>query len=314
MRKLLWFILLPLLFLALLFIFLFPVEHSKSISVAYTIQKSGEQLNNVPSLKKWFIPFAGNPQTQLIDENKLQGMKVGDYKLILEDIRYSSSLLKFQKNDQSLQCLLSAEVDTAENYGTLINLYYKTTYWQQWFSKAGLIETLHQSFDNLKEYMFDTKAFYGYLIERDKVVDTSVLFKKVTVPLDQKRAATKKVFEELIKYAELKDAGYNGTRMIYTITSNNEINLFIGIGVTKFVENDTKADIIYKRMPYQKNMLVATYQGAYGDVGKAYNALEEFRKDYSLTNMAIPYQKILSDGYDFADDQIVQMKIYFPIY
>jgi len=67
-------------------------------------------------------------------------------------------------------------------------------------------------------------------------------------------------------------------------------------------------------MPVGKNLLEASYQGPFGEAHKAYRALESFKTDHNLSSMAIPFQKFLSDGYDFADDQTVQLKVYYPIF
>ena len=67
-------------------------------------------------------------------------------------------------------------------------------------------------------------------------------------------------------------------------------------------------------MPFGKNLLVANYHGPYGEVHKAYTALENFKADHRLSSMAIPYQKFLQEGYDFSDDEIVQMKVYYPVF
>jgi len=47
---------------------------------------------------------------------------------------------------------------------------------------------------------------------------------------------------------------------------------------------------------------------------KAYKALEEYKKDHNLVSMAIPFQKFMGDGYDFDDNQIVQLKVYYPVF
>ena len=67
-------------------------------------------------------------------------------------------------------------------------------------------------------------------------------------------------------------------------------------------------------MPFGKNLLMAVYQGPYGEISKAFTALENFKADHKLSSMAIPYQKFLSEGFDFSDSQIVQMKVYYPIF
>jgi effector-binding domain-containing protein len=119
----------------------------------------------------------------------------------------------------------------------------------------------------------------------------------------------------LISYAEKRDAGYNGTRIFYAVPYGTEqIMLFASIGVTNRINIPESEEIQYKKMPFGKNLLMATYQGPYGEVSKVYTALENFKSDHKLSSMAIPYQKFLSEGYDFSDEEVVQMKVYYPIF
>ena len=43
-------------------------------------------------------------------------------------------------------------------------------------------------------------------------------------------------------------------------------------------------------------------------------AADMLPSDHRLSSMAIPYQKFLQEGYDFSDDEIVQMKVYYPVF
>lgn len=198
--------------------------------------------------------------------------------------------------------------------GTEITLSYTTSGFRKWFTKNTLESNAEKSLENLKDYMTDTRRFYGFEIERTTVEDTAFLFTKETCPVSERKAVTKKMFEKLLAYATSKNAGYNGNRIYYTLKSGNELTIFASIGVNNMVETSASGDIEYKRMPFGKNLLVTTYQGSFMQTDKAYNALEEFKKDHNLLTMAIPYQKFLSDGYDFDDDQVVQLKIYSPIF
>ena len=93
---------------------------------------------------------------------------------------------------------------------------------------------------------------------------------------------------------------FKGARFYYICRMDNQRELLIKLA--------------HKKMPFGKNLLVANYHGPYGEVHKAYTALENFKADHRLSSMAIPYQKFLQEGYDFSDDEIVQMKVYYPVF
>ncbi len=292
----------------------FPVTVQKQITVPYSVIRTGEQLNNSPSLQKWFLPFAGNNNIQTKQFENGQLMSSGNYSIEISDIKMNGAKIKTSDTKNIKTFLLEALSDTGYLESSKISLIYKTTLFKKWFLKSGLERNAEQSLENLKNYMLDTKLFYGYQIDRVTVEDTSFLFLKKTVPLAEKRKEIVRIFDRLINFADQNNAGYNGTRILYPLINGDEITLFSGIGVTRMIEPGNGEEIQYKRMPYGKNLLVASYQGAFGDVTQAYSALEIYKKDHNLLSMAIPYQKILSDGYDFADDQVVQMKVYYPIF
>jgi effector-binding domain-containing protein len=225
-----------------------------------------------------------------------------------------SAVMKTGLNNRHKEFLFTIRPDTIQMGKTWVVLSYRNTVFKEWFGKGELVKNAIQSLGNLKDYMEDPQQLYGYDIRIVNVTDTAFLFKSVTVPVGQKREATRNLFEELINFAEKKKAGYTGVRIFYSQKSGDEITLFASIGVSTSVAIDSTESFEYKLMPFGKRLLEATYQGPYGEVGKVYNALATFKTDHNLTSMAIPFQKFLNNGYDFSDEQIVQMKIYYPIF
>ena len=66
-------------------------------------------------------------------------------------------------------------------------------------------------------------------------------------------------------------------------------------------------------MPAKGHLLTAFYQGRFGDVNNVMAALEQFKSDNKMTTMAIPFIKLITEGIDFDDSQIIQAKAYAPI-
>lgn len=290
--------------------------YEKEVSVPYTMQKAGEQLYQLDNVIKWVPPFSYTDSLKTLKGlRKTKTILINGVRITIISSSAISSILEFQKGNQTKQFLFSAVPDTSNLTTCKVKLIYKATLLSQLLDKGGLIKNAAASLENLKSYMEDTRQFYGHEIKQSTVADTSFLFKSVTVPVEEKRTATKQLFEELIAYANAKKSEYNGTRIFYsTPYGSDKIMLFASIGVSKEVITGANEHIQYKRMPFGKNLLEASYQGPYKDVTAVYEALEAFKADHSFTSMAIPYQKFLSDGYDFADDQVVQMKIYYPIF
>jgi effector-binding domain-containing protein len=287
------------------------------VSVPYSVLKTGEQFTNPSAIANWYVPFAGTDTGRSAahrDDPKL--LTAGDYGIRLNESTSFSADLETSYKNFTRRFIFTAQPDSVESPGTSrIRLSYSGSLWQHWVDKGDLETNARKSLENLKNYMEDTKQLYGFPIEYTTVTDTSFIFQSAAVPLSQKREGIKKLFEELIAYANAKKAGYNGTRILYTTRyGNDQLMLFASIGIDSMVVPAASEKFQYKKMPAGKNLLAATYQGPFGEVYKAYEALERFKSDHELTSMAIPFQKFLNDGYDFSDSQIVQMKVYYPIF
>ena len=316
MRKYRWLLIsLPVLLgLATWILFFKPVTVKKVVEVPYNLWRTGEQVNNLRTICKWFTPFSADAGLSFPDTGQSKTIQTGDYSLTLEEQSVFNAILRIQQQNQSARVAYSVIADSGDVKSSRVELLYKTSLATKIFGGNKLFQLAENNLEMLKEYMTDTKRFYGYEIQEIKVEDTSFLFSRVTVPIADKRKAMVGLYDKLIRYATEKAAGYNGTRIFYSMISGDEITLFAGIGVTNAVETPVGGDIDYKKMPYGKNMLVTSYQGPFGQSRKAFEAMELFKSDHQLSSMAIPYQKFLSEGYDFAEDQVVQLKIFYPVF
>jgi len=314
MKKFYW------LFVALISVFLvwglffYPVRIEKTVQVPYSMFKTGEQLINAKNLVNWLIPFTIKDTAGISKTNQKEIVVSGNYSAEINNISMFSTVITAKYNNSKKAFSFISLPDSSGSATTTIKLQYHSTLFRKWFSKSRLEKNAEESLENLKDYMTDTRRFYGYEIKIVPVEDTTFLFSRVIVPITERKEATKKIFEKLIAYAEKNNAGYNGTRIYYSQKSGSDIAIFASIGVTNIVEIPANSDIEFKRMPYQKNLLMTTYQGPFDQSNKAFVALENFKLDHSMTSMAIPFQKFMSDGYDFDDDQVVQLNIYYPIF
>lgn len=278
-------------------LFFYTVTGQFTIAINHKVLKTSEQFSSVDKVKNWYrFPEGSQDSIALREQTPVQ---------LLMDIINPGSKNTFR---------FTINGDTADIYRSLVTLQYPTTLFNKLTGETAPVKLARKNLAGLKEYMEDTRRFYGYEMQLVKVEDTAFLFRTVVVPAAEKRAGTRKVFDELIGFAATADAGYNGVRICYYVPGDEEVRIFAGVGVTRMVDPPLSTGIEYKRMPYGKNLLVASYQGTLEDVTKVYRAMEQFKNDHNMTSMAIPFQKILSDGYDFSDDQVVQLKVYFPVF
>ncbi len=313
-RSLLLTISLLLLIALLAYVLLVQQSFDKKIRVPYTMFKISEQFNEPGRLVKWFVPFTESDVPVAKDSSSGLTIRHNEYSVQIIPENMFTTTLKSGDGKNFKEFVFSADPDTATSKETTVTLSYSNSLFNEWFNKGELVRNARQSLDNLKDYMEDPKRLYGYDIQVTTVADTAFLFISETVPLARKREATRSLFERLIDYAEKKNAGYTGVRILYSQQSGNELTLYASIGVSNKIYIDPTEAFQYKLMPFGKKLLEANFQGPYGEVGKVYKALETFKSDHNLITMAIPFQKFMNEGYDFSDSQLVQMKVYYPIF
>jgi len=314
MKRVYWFLALLVSGLIVWGLFFYPVPVKKTIQVPYTMFKSGEQFTNASNLVKWYAPFTINDTAGISKETGKHIITSGSYSAVISDISLFSAVIKAKHHGKEKAFSFTALTDSSEAAATFVTLAYHTTLFRKWFVKTVLEKNANKSLENLRDYMTDTRRFYGFEIQLVPVEDTLFLFSRRAVPVTQRKEATKKIFEQLIAYAEKNGAGYNGNRIYYTLKSGDEITIFASIGVSNMTETAPDDVLQYKRMPYGKKLLMTSYQGPFNQSDKAFKALEAFKADHTLSSMAIPFQKFMSDGFDFEDDQVVQLKIYYPVF
>jgi effector-binding domain-containing protein len=169
--------------------------------------------------------------------------------------------------------------------------------------------------DSLGTYLDNPSKLYGFDIKGTLVTDTSFLFASKKIRRADFAAESKALYNMLIDEAKKRDAGYNGVRIFhYTDEGDSSRMIYAGVGVTKRIDTKEGDKVSYKMMPYQRNLLVIDYNGKYGDVPKAYTALEKYRIDNRYVTMAIPFHKYLDSGYGFSDSQQVRLKVCYPVF
>ncbi len=299
---------------ALLFLLIFKKNSEKySVDIPFTMIKAVDYFRDTRKISKWMQPFAGDKTGKLLIEPKL--MVLG--KDTLQALQQGFIDMKFRRSngEDSLVYAIDASPLVDNPNITRFTLTYNTTPWRKLTEKNPLLAETFRNMDAFGDYMKDPVKVYGYNIHEVLVTDTSFLFASRTVPSDEFANETKSLFDMLIAEASRRDAGYNGVRIFNWLENGDGTSsLFAGIGVTKRINTPDDDVVSYKMMPYQKKLLVADFEGPYKDVMKVYAAMEEYKEDNKRVSMAIPFHKYISDGYGFADTQVVKMRVSFPVF
>ena len=309
---------LPFLVIIALAVFIFLAIFKKStetyiVKVSFPVMTAMEQIRNTHKISKWMEPFASEKESRL--SITPQGISLGNESLQIINQGYDDMKFMRSNGKDSLVYLVEAYplADTAGKTNFVLS--YVTTPWKKYIGKNPLINESMKNMDLFKAFLENPGRVYGYDIKEILVTDTSFLFASRTVPLDKFAPESKSLFDMLIAEAGKKNAGYNGVRIFHSqLMGDGTIGLFAGIGVTRRVNTSENDIVTYKIMPYKKKLLVAEYVGPYKNIQQAYDAMELYKTDNKRVSMAIPFEKYLSDGYGFADTQVVKMRVSFPVF
>jgi hypothetical protein len=284
--------------LAFLVISYIPVTISHAVKVSYPMDKTMEQFLGSKSLAKWF------------NEDSTQ------YKLKVTPINPATlNVYATDANNRKRHIVITMTPDASNPLTTIVTMKMKGHITEKLFPGRTSTHNLNQLLNKLQAYMEDSERMYGFKIRKTLVSDTTFLYMTRTVPTTSRQEETKKIFDKLISFAAANNITYNGVRIFHTERINREtIQLFASIGVSSYVPEHPSDSILVKHMPYKKNLLEAEFEGRYKDADSVYQALEAYKSDRNLINMAIPYQKFITPGYGFADTQRVRINVYYPFY
>ncbi len=293
-KKMKWVLIVLTIMVALVLLFL-PSEVDVTLKVSLPLERVMAEFETTERVKKWFIPADTG------------------YTVTIEKANPFEFIFVHEKSGNKIPLHFVVSPDTADSKITKIVYRYSDGVFM---GEAGrLKEKVALSLRQLGDSLSSTSYVYGYGIKETTVTDSSFLFQQKVVKRAEEQVATRQLFDELLAYAEKRGAGYNGVRIFYSQPMpENRVALFGSIGVNIYTPTLPDENIQYKMMPYGKKLLIMDYMGPYGKTKELYSVLEEYKRNNNLVSMAIPFQKFLSEGYGFADSQVVKTRISYPVF
>jgi len=273
-----------------------PAQKELVIKVPLPIERVMMEFEMMEKVDQWYTP-----------------KKQDGYALNIEKANPFEFIFVNKKADKTTPLHIVVSPDTTDSKLTKIVFRYEQS--RLPIPGDDLAASVAASLTNLGEMLKTTTYVYGHNILTTTVTDSSFLFQSKVVPKVNEAAETKKVFDELIAYAEKRSAGYNGVRIFYTQRVNSEeVALFASVGVNNYTPTGPDEKIQYKMMPYGKKLLILDYEGPYSKSKELFSVLEDYKRYNTLVSMAIPFIKYMSPGYGFADTQVVKTRVSYPVF
>jgi hypothetical protein len=275
---------------------LVPSQKELVVKVPLPIERVMIEFEQMDKIDQWYVP------------KKEQG-----YALAIEKANPFEFIFVNTKDNKTTPLHIVVSPDTTDSKLTKIVFRYEQS--RLPIPGDDLAAAAAQSLSSLGEMLKTTTYVYGHNILTTTVTDSSFLFQSKVVAKTKEAEETKKIFDELIDYANKRGAEYNGVRIFYTQRiSNDEVALFASVGVNKYTPTGPDEKIQYKMMPYGKKLLILDYEGPYGKAKELFSVLEDYKRYNTLVSMAIPFIKYMSPGYGFADSQVVKTRISYPVF
>jgi hypothetical protein len=286
--------------------------YRKQVTIHAPIKRLIKQIAIIDNYKNWYSAFAGASAGTITISGK-DKISNGISALKIITLNEKSCLLQVEKNNRSKEVFYDISADTV--YRNTVTLIYKSTLWKHICGSDDIVRDAESSLLQLKAFTEDTKRTYGFSTMLVEVTDTTFLFASKIVANADKKQSIIALYEQLINYANTKDAGYTGVRIFNAAqVGKDSVRLQQGIAVSK---NTTTipfyGPISLKQMPYKRMLVKAEYEGKFGNIQKVFDAMDQFISDENLITMAIPFIKFNDAAQNFEDSAFIKVSAYFPV-
>ncbi|KYP15558.1 GyrI-like domain-containing protein [Flavihumibacter sp. CACIAM 22H1] len=292
-----------------------PIQFSSTARVPYSLTRTMDQFRTADQLRKWFHPFVNADSSEIgVLEGEKTGLFMEGHGIALASQKPGQISMAVETDDVERRVNFTISADPDAKGHCLVEASVYRTIWKRWIDPDPIDEQIVESLKELETFTNDTQRFYGFVIKRETITDSCYLFMTKTIAPDEKAAATKELFNNLIQYLKTHPVDWSGRRIYYQQpTDSNRIHIFTGVVVSCMLENHPDLGIGQKTLPAGKQMLTAEFKGAYKDIDKAYKALDQYRKDYSLVSYMLPFEDLLSPGFGFLPEDKIRVKVCLPI-
>lgn len=164
---------------------------------------------------------------------------------------------------------------------------------------------------NLKAFIENPTAFYGYALSTESIIDTNVVVAERIVAAKNWRQELTGMYHNITDFIHANNLTVMQPKIAsLKIISNDSIEIRAGIPVNKTAL--ASGTIKCLKMP-KGRMLVGEYKGPYSKRTTLLNAMEKYIRDHMMVSVALPYEKYLNDSIPATDTSIVKLKMYYPV-
>jgi hypothetical protein len=239
------------------------------------------------------------------------------YDYSIKEVLYHSLELTLSKDQNSYKTLL--KIISFEKDSTAIEIASELTSGsgpvnriQNYFSAKKLKNNFDGLLSALKDHTKNIYDLYGYDIKNEKVQMQFLLSTSKVFPHYPTTEDVYSLVNVIRDYIKTTDGKEEFSPML-NIESKDSINYYVRVGVPVNKNIPGKENISLKQMVKNGNILVAEVKGDQKTINEAIKQIEKYITDYQRSNIAIPFQSLITDRSKEPDSTKWVTKIYYPV-
>ena len=310
-------ILVTLVFFAALY--LIPATSSKIFVIDSSFDIFSSFIVKEANWQKWLPASSNNTDSvNTANTNKLnysnKTFKVGsaqDSFLVhtINPLSYTITMLK--KESPSAPFSIGYIPGTSDKKVTIV-LIEKTNLLSKIIPLYGQNDFAVSAVERLKHFLETPELLYGFKVEKVSVEDTVYATTKTATTFKNMFADMPGAFGKITNYIQSQQLAVTGAKSISYLPMGkmDSLYLFTGIPVNK-ISTETD-DIQFLQMPHKGILLLAHYNGRFGQRNNLYDAMKKYIADNHFTLIANPYEQY-NNELPASDSSMVNLKLYFPV-
>ena len=215
-----------------------------------------------------------------------------------------SQLQLIAVNLDTVSLLWSCEIETGNNPVERVSHYY---------TAVAIKKNLDFLLDSLGEFISDHKNIYGFRVKKAIVTDSVLISTRKLFDHYPDEFETEEMVKKLRAYINANNAKEMNYPMLH-IRQEDSIHFEAMTAIATDIKLPDNKEFAAKMLFKGGNLLEAEINGGHASVRKAFDEYEKFKKDYSKTSPAIPYQLIITDRTKERDTLKWVTKLCYPVY
>lgn len=292
-----------------------PVKQQVIVKVNAPYFNSYNQMSNLSNWKQWYPALATayqadvhNPEVNSV--SKISSFQLPSGKMLIKQLSSNAWQVNRSTNGHNFSCnytIISADAGLA----TTVIITFKDNLIKWLIPEWGKTDLNKTQIENFKQFMEDTKRYYGYAIRIRFFNEKHIIVKSKAVTIKETINTTAMLKQQLTTYLHNKALHQAGIVMEqYVPLRGDSLQIMVGLPVDKAIAADKGFQYMY--IPPTKTV-VGDFNGKYADRQKLYKAISLYVQDRYLHPKISPLEVFKKKLPTSASDN-VEFQLEYPIF